>query len=158
MTSLCDKAIHWTLFAEVDFGQPGRRTFGDNVTYTDWHKDNYFYVINQLAGNCKTVGLEYDHVHLDNMNKFKEALPNSSFVDVGESTMKMRLIKSAEEIEHIKQGAAVCDHGGEYGRDAIHEGGPEYEVTLAGTTAMVRETARRYPHAELMDCKYISDK
>jgi creatinase len=28
--------------AAIDGGQPARRTFGDNITYTDWSKDNYF--------------------------------------------------------------------------------------------------------------------
>ena len=35
--------------AAIDGGQPWRRTFGDNVTYTDWRKDNYFHAVKQLA-------------------------------------------------------------------------------------------------------------
>ena len=47
-----------TLFyPDIDYGQPRRRTYGDNVTYTDWHKDNYFYVINQLAGQYKIIAV-----------------------------------------------------------------------------------------------------
>ena len=140
--------------SDIDYGQPGRRTFGDNVSYTDWHKDNYFYVINQLAGSYKNVGLEFDHVHLVNMEKFKQALPNASIVDVGDSTMRMRMIKSDEEIEHIKEGLAVCELGAENGVKAIGEGVPEYEVALAATQAMVRDIAKRSPHFELMDSKY----
>ena len=35
--------------------------------------------------------------------------------------------------------------------EAIADGVPEYEVALHATQAMVREIARTYPHAELMD-------
>ena len=62
-----------------------------------------------------------------------------------------RMIKSKEEIEHIKNGARVCDIGGYAVAEAIAEGVPEYEVALAGTAAMTREIARLYPHAELRD-------
>ncbi|XP_031557149.1 uncharacterized protein LOC116293809 [Actinia tenebrosa] len=137
--------------ANIDYGQPWRRTYGDNVIYTDWQKDNYFNVVNHLAGEFKTIGLEFDHVNLVSFNKFKEALPKADLLDVGDPTMKMRMIKSDEEIAHIKQGAAVCDLGCEAGVDVIKEGVPEYEVALACTQSMVRDIARRYPHAELMD-------
>lgn len=33
----------------IDYGQPWRRTFGDNITYTDWQKDNYFYAVKKLV-------------------------------------------------------------------------------------------------------------
>ena len=38
------------------------------------------------------------------MEKFKKALPDATFSDIGEPTMKLRMIKSAEEIAVIKQG------------------------------------------------------
>ncbi|XP_020901694.2 uncharacterized protein LOC110240248 [Exaiptasia diaphana] len=137
--------------AGIDYGQPGRRTYGENVVYTDWQKDNYFFAINQLVGNSRNVGFEYNHLNLDHMEKFKQVFPNASFVDVGDSTMRMRMIKSDEEIEHIKQGAAVCDFGAESVLNLIREGVPEHEVAMASTAVMVREIARRFPHAELMD-------
>lgn len=43
--------------------------------------------------------------------------------------MKLRMIKSAEEIAHITQGAAVCDIGGFAVTAAIREGVPEHEET-----------------------------
>jgi creatinase len=61
------------------------------------------------------------------------------------------MIKSAEEIEFIKNGAQVCDIGAAALVAAVHEGVPEHEVALASTQAMVREIAKRYPHTELMD-------
>ncbi|EDO40873.1 predicted protein [Nematostella vectensis] len=140
-----------TVSANIDYGQPWRRCYGDNITYTDWQKDNYYHVINQLVGGVKRVGVEFDHLNLVSKEKLQQAMPLAEQVDVGTPTMRMRMLKSAEEIAHIKQGAAVCDVGGRAGADAIGDGVPEYEVALASTSAMVRDIANRYPHAELMD-------
>lgn len=90
---------------------------------------------------------------IDEFAKFSEALPNANFTDVGEPTMRMRMIKSDEEIELIKQGARIADLGGEAIKKVITEGIGEHEVTLAGTDVMVREIARTYPHQELRDSK-----
>ena len=65
--------------------------------------------------------------------------------------MRMRMIKSAEEIALIKHGAQVCDVGGAALAAAVHEGVPEHEVALASTQAMIREIAKRFPDSELMD-------
>jgi len=65
--------------------------------------------------------------------------------------MWMRTVKSAEEIALIRQGAQIADIGGAACRAAIGPGVREHEVALASTGAMVREIARRFPHAELLD-------
>ncbi|NHI00442.1 MULTISPECIES: M24 family metallopeptidase [Oceanimonas] len=144
--------IHTTITANIDGGQPYRRNaLGDNLVYTDWQKDNFFRGVQQLIGGARRVGVEFDHLSLQNLDKLKAALPEAEFVDIGVPTMKMRMIKSAEEIALIKQGARVADVGGAAIRDAIAVGVPEYEVALAGTQAMVREIARTFPHGELMD-------
>lgn len=146
---------HVTISANIDGGMPWRRSFGDNIVYTDWHRDNFFYAVQQLLkeSNIKkgTLGIEFDEVNLDLKRKLKDALPEFNFVDVANDLMKFRMIKSKEEIEHIKNGAHVCDIGGEAVAKAIGENVPEYEVALAGTQAMTREIARLYPHAELRD-------
>ncbi|MBL1377640.1 M24 family metallopeptidase [Zobellella iuensis] len=144
--------IHTTITANIDGGQPYRRNaLGDNLVYTDWQKDNFFRAVQQLIGGARRVGVEFDHLSLQNLDKLKAALPEAELVDIGVPTMKMRMIKSAEEIALIKQGARVADVGGAAIRDAIAVGVPEYEVALAGTQAMVREIARTFPHGELMD-------
>jgi len=137
--------------AGIDGGQPWRRTFGDNVTYTDWHKDNFFYAVQGLTKGAKRIGIEFDHVHLNYRQQLEEALPGVEFVDVGQPSMWMRAIKSAEEIAHIKEGARVCDVGGYACTDAIAAGVPEHEVAIASTNAMIREIANSFPFVELMD-------
>ncbi len=138
--------------ANIDAGQPWRRTVGDdNVVYTDWRRDNFFRALQKLVPNRGRVGVEYDHLTLDRMTKLKTAIPAADIVDIGDLTMRLRMIKSAEEIALIKHGAAVCDVGGAALASAIHDGVPEYEIALASTAAMVREIAKRYPDSELMD-------
>lgn len=144
-----EKAV--SVSAGIDAGQPWRRTFGDNITYTDWQRDNYFYALQQTLPNVKRIGIEFDHVNLEFRKLLQDAFPNVEFVDVGAPTMWLRTIKSAEEIVLIKEGAHTADIGGEAIRNAIRENVPEYEVALAGTQSMVRHIAKTFPHAELMD-------
>ena len=140
-----------TVTAAIDGGQPWRRTHGDNITYTDWRKDNYFRAVQQLTKGAKRVGIEFDHVHSDFRAQFEEALPGVEFVDIGQPSMWMRAIKSGEEHDLIREGARICDIGGQACVDAIAAGVPEHEVALASTTAMVREIAGGFPYVELMD-------
>ena len=141
-----------TISANVDGGQPWRQTFGnDNVVYTDWQQDNYFRAVQQLVPDSGRIGIEHDHVTLEQRAKLADALPSVEFVDVGVATMQMRLVKSREEHELIRQGARICDVGGAAGVEAVAEGAPEYEVALHATQTMVRAIAKTYPHTELMD-------
>ena len=79
-----------TVTANIDGGQPYRRNqLGDNVVYTDWQKDNFFYAVKQLIKDSGKVGVEYDHMSLQNLQKMKDALSNAEFVDIGVPTMKI---------------------------------------------------------------------
>lgn len=141
-----------SISANIDGGQPWRRTVGDyNVVYTDWQRDNYFKACAQELPKKGRVGIEMDNLPLDRFAKLQAAMPQVEFVDISAACMRMRMVKSAEEIEFIKNGANVCDIGGFALRDAVKEGVPEHEVALASTQAMIREIARRYPDSELMD-------
>ena len=142
---------HTTISANVDYGQPWRQSFGDNITYTDWQRDNFFVAVKELVSGKGRVGIEFDHVTLRNRAKLEAALPGVEFVDIADPCMRLRMIKSEEEQQIIRDGAAVSDIGGAAGVEAVGDGVPEYEVALHSTRAMVREIAKRYPHTELMD-------
>lgn len=144
-----DKAT--SISAGIDGGQPWRRTFGDNVTYTDWRKDNFFFAVQGLTKGVKRLGIEFDHVSLDYKRQLEEALPGVEFVDVAQPSMWMRAIKSAEEIKLITEGARTADIGGAACAEAIAAGVPEHEVAMASTNAMIREIASNHPFVELMD-------
>ena len=140
-----------SISANIDYGQPGRRTYGENIVYTDWQRDNYFRAVAQLLPGVKRLGIEFDHMTLQVRDKLERALPGVELIDVSAGCMRQRMIKSPEEVAVIRNGARTADIGGEAVVAAIREGIPEYEVALAGTQAMVREIARTYPHSELMD-------
>ena len=142
---------HTIIGANLDFGRPWRRSFADSLAYTDWHRDNFFVAVRSLCPDRGRIGIELDHVTCAARAKLETALPGADLVDAGEATMRMRMIKSTEEHALIRNGAAIADIGGAAGVEAIVEGAPEHEVASHATRAMVREIARRYPHAELMD-------
>jgi len=140
-----------SITANIDGGQPWRRGFGENVIFTDWEKDNYFKAMQQEVTNSGRVGIEYDHINLENLKKLQDTLSDAELVDISKMTMRQRMVKSAEEIELIRNGAQVADIGGAACVEAIGEGVPEYEVALHSTQAMVREISRRYPESDIMD-------
>ena len=149
---LVDHSVATSISAGIDGGQPWRRTFGGrNVTYTDWQKDNYFHAIRQLTGGVKRLGIEFDHITIDTLNLLKAEFPQMEFVDIAAHSMRLRMIKSAEEIAHIEKMTRIADIGGGAVVEAAQVGTPEHEVALHATATMVREIARIWPHGELLD-------
>ncbi|MBB1498259.1 aminopeptidase P family protein [Paracoccus sp. MC1862] len=149
---LVDHDIMTSISAGIDGGQPWRRTFGGrNLTYTDWQKDNYFHAIRRLTAGVRRLGIEFDHVNIDLLHLLKSEFPGIEFVDIAQPAMQLRMIKSPEEIEHIEKMARIADLGGAAVFEAAQVGVPEHEVALHSTATMVREIARVWPHAELMD-------
>ena len=142
---------HTIVGANLDYGRPWRRSLADSIAYTDWQRDNFFVAVRSLCPGRGRIGIELDHLTCAARAKLEAALPDAELVDAGEATMRMRMIKSAEEQALIRDGAAIADIGGAACVEVIAEGVPEHEVALHGTAAMTREIARRYPQAELMD-------
>ena len=140
-----------TISAGIDGGQPWRRCFGANVTYTDWRRENYFEAVRDLTAGVRRLGLEFDHVSLEFRRLLEEALPGVTFLDAGQPSMWIRTVKSDEEIALIKEGARTADIGGWACAKAIGAGVPEHEVAIASTNAMIREIAGNHPYVELMD-------
>lgn len=144
-----------TLTANIDAGMPWRRSYGENIVYTDWRRDNFYFglqeALRQRGVVARRLGVEDDSLPLDNRNKIQAAFDGATLVDVSRDAMRQRMIKSAEEIEVIKHGARIGDIGGEAIKAAIHEGISEYEVALIGTEAMVHEIARTFPDSEIRD-------
>lgn len=140
-----------TISAGIDAGQPWRRCYGDNITYTDWQRDNYWRAIKSITGGGAVIGIEGDHLTLLQQGKLEGFLSPSKVVDLYEPTMRQRMHKSAAEIDMIRAGAAVADVGGYAIRDAIKEGVREIDVAMAGRDAMELEIAKRFPDAEYRD-------
>ena len=140
-----------TISAGIDAGQPWRRCHGDNITYTDWQRDNYWRAVLSVTGMGKAVGFEVDHLTLLQKGKLETFLKPSRTVDVFEATMRQRMHKSPAEIALIREGARVADVGGYAIRDAVREGVREIDVAMAGRDAMEAEIARSFPDAEYRD-------
>ena len=143
-----------TISANIDSSQPWRRSHCDNVIYTDWKRDNFLRAILSIVGrdqHPKNIGLEYDHITLDVKNKVTSLFTLSVFFDIAKDLMQLRMIKSNEEIEIIKNGARIADLGGEEIVKNISEGNTEIEIAIAGRDRMEREIAKSYPDAEYMD-------
>ena len=140
-----------TISAGIDAGQPWRRCFGDNITYTDWQRDNYWRAVSSVSGQGVVVGYEGDHLTLVQRAKLEAFLAPSKLVDIHLPTMRQRMHKSPAEIALIREGARVADVGGYAIRDAVKAGVREIDVAMAGRDAMELEIARSFPDAEYRD-------
>ena len=143
-----------TISANIDASQPWRRSVYDNVIYTDWKRDNYLKAIVSIIGRDeppKNIGIENDHVTLDMKEKLISIFSFSKFSDVSKYLMDIRMIKSNEEIDIIKNGARIADIGGEEIVKNIKVGATELEIAIAGRDKMEREIEKTYPNAEYMD-------
>ena len=143
-----------TISANIDSSQPWRRSFCDNVIYTDWKKDNFLKAIVSIIGKDqppKNIGIENDHVTIEIKEKLNSLFSFSKFKDVSKDLMKLRIIKSKEEIEIIRNGAKIADIGAGEIVKHIKVGASELEIAMTGRNKMELEIAKIYPEAEYMD-------
>ena len=145
------QADNVTLSAGIDAAQPWRRSFGDNITYTDWERNNYWRAVLSVAGEGKTIGYEGDHLSIAQMRLLDQFLSPKAKIDMAPATMLQRMHKSVAEIDLIRAGAETADVGGYAIKDAIKAGVREIDVAMAGRDAMEVEIARRFPDAEYRD-------
>ena len=139
-----------TVSAGIDAGQPWRRSVGDNVTYTDWRRDNFERTVASLVGAAGRIGVENDHLTLAMRDRLSARLA-AEMVDIAPASMRQRMVKSAAEIALIREGARIADIGGEAIRDAIKVGTREIDVAMAGRDAMEAAIADAFPDAEYRD-------
>jgi len=143
-----------TISANIDASQPWRRSHCENIIYTDWKKDNFIKAISSIIDKNempKNIGIENDHITLEMNEKIQSIFSASALTDISKKLMKLRMIKSKEEIEIIKNGARIADIGGEEIVKNIKEGATELEIAITGRDKMEKEIAKTYPNAEYMD-------
>ena len=140
-----------TVSANIDGGQPWRRSYGENIIYTDWKRNNYWRAVQSIIPNVRRIGIEGDHMTLASRETMSSLLGDVQTTDLNAEIMALRMIKSAEEIELIKGGARTADIGGEAIHAAIKEGTREIDVAMAGRDAMELEISKSYPDSELRD-------
>ncbi|NNE82095.1 MAG: M24 family metallopeptidase [Silicimonas sp.] len=140
-----------TISANIDAGQPWRRSFGDNVIFTDWKRDNYWRAVASVLGQPGRLGIEGDHMTLAAERTCREMLGIAELEDIAPDVMTLRMIKSAAEIALITDGARVADIGGAAVKEAIRVGAREIDVAMAGRAAMELAIAEAHPDAEYRD-------
>ena len=140
-----------TISANIDGGQPWRRSVSDNLIYTDWRRDNYWCAVASVIDGGRRIGMEADHLTLAAHDNARRFLSDTELVDISAASMAQRMMKSAEEVSLIREGARIADIGGEAVRDAIKLGRREIDVAMAGRDAMELAIAERFPDSELRD-------
>ena len=82
-----DQKVATTISAGIDGGQPWRRTHGENIVYSDWRRNNYYEAVKELIPKVKRLGVEFDHLSVDQFQALSAAFPDIELVDVGTSTI-----------------------------------------------------------------------
>ena len=80
-----DKSI--TISAGIDAAQPWRRCHGDNITYTDWHRNNFFRSILSVTGKNIILGIEGDQLSITQKSLLDEFLEPRAYLDISNDTM-----------------------------------------------------------------------
>lgn len=140
-----------TLSANIDGGQPARRSACENLVYTDWQRNNFWRAARELCAGASSLGVEYDHLTLTQRDYLSEFMPGARLTDIAPASMRQRMTKSAAEIALIREGARIADAGGYALRNAIVEGATEAEVAAVGRDEMERQIAASFPDSELRD-------
>src|SRR5699024_7004964 len=76
-----------TITANIDAGMPWRTSYGENIVYTDWRRDNYYYAIQEGLrqrgiANPRRLGVEDDNLPLHNRDRIQAAFPDAELIDV----------------------------------------------------------------------------
>jgi creatinase len=140
-----------TVTPNIDGGQPWRRSIGENLIYTDWRRDNFWHAVSTLIDGATRIGIEADHLTLSARAQLASHLSDPECIDIAVEAMACRMIKSAEEIVLIREGARIADIGGAAMRDVIRPGIREIDVAVAGRDAMEVAIAAAFPDSELRD-------
>ena len=60
--------VNWSKFLTHHSRYIYYRTYGNNIVYTDWKKDNFFTAIKETLGDGKgKIGIEFDHLSIQNL-------------------------------------------------------------------------------------------
>ncbi|MCP4330112.1 MAG: aminopeptidase P family protein [Alphaproteobacteria bacterium] len=94
------------------------------------------------------IGIEEYYIPFSLYKGLATVMVGSEFVDVSRPIMRKQIVKSKEEIVHIRQGAEIATRGAEAFETAIAEGVSEIDVARTAVTVMEREIADRFPEAE----------
>jgi creatinase len=145
---------HVVVTADIDAGMPWRRSYGENIVYAGGRgalQNGVHGVLRQHGIRPRRLGVECDALTVNDYAQLQSVFEEAQLVDIASAATRHRMIKSAEEIEVIKEGARIADLGAEAIRSAICEDMTEFEIALIGTEEMACEIGRTFPDSELRD-------
>jgi Xaa-Pro aminopeptidase len=121
----------------------GAMTWVDDIlTWEDSGPNRWEKVLERaLGGKPGRIGVERAALPAIVRNWFDEHLPDKSLADIAAPLGEMRMIKSAEEIEVMKQAGLIAGAMMQAAENALGEGRPEYEAALAVIDAGTRKAA-----------------
>lgn len=114
----------------------------DIHTWEDFGPNSWQNVLTAALGQNPTrVGVEINLMPAIVRNWMDDALANAGITDIAPILGEMRMIKSAEEIEVMKQAGAIAGDMMAAAEGALAAGVPEYEAALAVINAGTRKAA-----------------
>ena len=123
----------------------------DVRAWTDGAQDDWMRPLRDLTGNRKMLTLGIEQMLIPQLiSKFlHDELTHANCVDVGWLLGAMRMIKSPEEIEVMRQAGQIAIAMVEAAQGIIGAGVPEYEVALAVIASGTRKAAEFLTDAQM---------
>lgn len=106
--------------AENGFPNKGQVVQGKSVDLFEWMLKG----LKNHGFQGKTIGIDI-HLHPDFLKKIKLVLPDTSFIDISEDCLRMRMIKTPEEIALTQRAYRYFDKVHAFARDYIFERGTD---------------------------------
>jgi ectoine hydrolase len=121
------------------------RSYSDDHVHSphDLHPMDYLAgVLEELEVADGRIGLEMDAAYFTakSYTRLQENLPEAEFEDTTLLVGWVRIKKSDQELEYMRQAAEISENAMQAGIDAIGEGVPEYEVAAEIYDALIRGT------------------
>jgi Xaa-Pro dipeptidase len=79
-------------------------------------------------GGLKRIGLECDVLPVNQLKQLEKMFPHSEFVDISKAIKQVRMIKSQNEIDHLRCSAKALDEVFEYAKRVLKPGMTEIEA------------------------------
>ena len=115
---------------------------GHILTWEDAGKNRWESVLkNALGAEPGRIGVEASALPPIVRNWFDDQMPGRKLADISSILGEMRMIKSPEEIEVMRQTGMIAGAMMEAAENALAEGTPEYEAALAVINAGTRKAA-----------------
>ena len=102
--------------------------------------DNAWHIVRDAIAargvNISSMAIEKSHVTVERLEALTELYPSASFLRLDDQINAMRVIKSEDELEKLREAAKLADYAIEVGVSEIAEGKTEIEILNAIESAI----------------------